>query len=62
MSVGNHLKLHSPGIEVENRTVFFVDACHVAVAAGESLGIALFDRDFDQFRRICSLEHVKRRG
>ncbi len=50
MSVGNHLKLHSPGIEVENRTVFFVDACHVAVAAGESIGIALFDRDFDQFR------------
>ncbi len=57
--------IDSAGIEVENKAtllsalrnfaqtdVNFVDAYHAAVAAGESIAIASFDRDFDQFAGV----------
>jgi predicted nucleic acid-binding protein len=57
--------IESKGIEVENKAtllsalrnftqtdVNFVDAYHAAVAAAESIAIASFDRDFDQFAGI----------
>jgi predicted nucleic acid-binding protein len=61
--------IESAGIEVENCAVLtsalrhfaqsgvnFVDAYHVAVAAGESIDIASFDRDCDQFAGIRRIE------
>ena len=57
--------IDSAGIEVETKAtllsalrnfaqtdVNFVDAYHAAVAAGESIAIASFDRDFDQFAGV----------
>ena len=61
--------VESTGIEVENRTtllsalrnfaqtdVNFVDAYHAAVAAADSIPIASFDRDFDQFAGVKRFE------
>ena len=61
--------IDSAGIEVENKAtllsalrnfaqtdVNFVDAYHAAVAAGESIAIASFDRDFDQFAGVERIE------
>ena len=61
--------IDSAGIEVENKAtllsalrnfaqtdVNFVDAYHAAVAAGESIAIASFDRDFDQFAGVKRVE------
>jgi predicted nucleic acid-binding protein len=61
--------IESAGIEVENKAglqsalrnfaqtdVDFVDAYHAAVAAAESVGIASFDRDFDQFKSVKRVE------
>ncbi len=61
--------IDSAGIEVENEAtllsalrnfaqtdVNFVDAYHAAVAAGESIAIASFDRDFDQFAGVKRVE------
>jgi predicted nucleic acid-binding protein len=61
--------IESAGIEVENKArlpsalrnfaqtdVNFVDAYHAAVAAAESVGIASFDRDFDQFAGLKRVE------
>jgi predicted nucleic acid-binding protein len=36
--------------------VNFVDAYHAAVAAAESIAIASFDRDFDQFAAVKRVE------
>jgi predicted nucleic acid-binding protein len=57
------------GIEVQNKAILlsalrnfaqtdvdFVDAYHAAVATAESLGIASFDRDFDQFAGVKRVE------
>ena len=57
------------GIEVQNKAkllsalrnfaqsgVNFVDAYHAAIAAAESIGIASFDRDFDQFADVKRVE------
>jgi predicted nucleic acid-binding protein len=57
--------IDSAGIEVENKArllsalrnfaqtdVNFVDTHHAAVAAAESIAIASFDRDFDQFAAV----------
>jgi len=61
--------IDSAGIEVENKAtllsalrnfaqtdVNFVDAYHAAVAAAESIAIASFDRDFDQFAGVKRVE------
>ena len=61
--------VESTGIEVQNRAIVvnalrnfaqtdvnFVDAYHAAVATAESIGIASFDRDFDQFAGIKRIE------
>jgi predicted nucleic acid-binding protein len=61
--------IESTGIEVQNKArllsalrnfaqtnVNFVDAYHAAVAAAESVGIASFDRDFDQFTGVKRVE------
>jgi predicted nucleic acid-binding protein len=61
--------IDSAGIEVENKAtllsalrnfaqtdVNFVDAYHAAVAAAESIAIASFDRDFDQFAGVKRAE------
>jgi len=61
--------IDSAGIEVENKAtllsalrnfaqtdVNFVDAYHAAVAAAESIAIASFDRDFDQFAGVERVE------
>ena len=61
--------IESTGIEVEDKTtllsalqnfsqtdVNFVDAYHAAVASAESISIASFDRDFDQFADIKRIE------
>jgi len=61
--------VESTGIEIENRAMLlsalqhfaqtdvnFVDAYHAAVAATESIAIASFDRDFDQFAGIKRVE------
>ncbi len=61
--------IDSAGIEVENKAtllsalrnfaqtdVNFVDAYHAAVAAAESVAIASFDRDFDQFAAVKRVE------
>jgi predicted nucleic acid-binding protein len=61
--------IDSAGIEVENKAtllsalrnfaqtdVNFVDAYHAAVAAAESIAIASFDRDFDQFAAVKRVE------
>ena len=61
--------IESTGIEVENKTMLqsalgnfaqtdvnFVDAYHAAVAAADSVAIASFDRDFDQFAGIKRVE------
>lgn len=60
--------IESAGIEVQNKarllsalrnfaqTVNFVDAYHAAIAAAESIGIASFDRDFDQFADVKRVE------
>jgi predicted nucleic acid-binding protein len=57
------------GIELENKVILlsalrnfaqtdvnFVDAYHAAVAAAESIAIASFDRDFDQFAGVKRVE------
>jgi predicted nucleic acid-binding protein len=57
------------GIEVQNKAILlsalrnfaqtdvdFVDAYHAAVATAGSLGIASFDRDFDQFAGVKRVE------
>jgi predicted nucleic acid-binding protein len=57
------------GIEVQNKAkllsalrnfaqsgVTFVDAYHAAIAVAESIGIASFDRDFDQFADVKRVE------
>jgi predicted nucleic acid-binding protein len=57
------------GIEVQNKAILlsalrnfaqtdvdFVDAYHAAVATTEPLGIASFDRDFDQFAGVKRVE------
>ncbi len=61
--------IESTGIEVQNKAILFsalrnfaqinvdfVDAYHAAVATGESVGIASFDRDFDQFPGVKRIE------
>jgi predicted nucleic acid-binding protein len=61
--------IESTGIEVENKAVLlsalrnfaqtdvnFVDAYHAAIAAAESIAIASFDRDFDQFVDVKRVE------
>jgi len=61
--------IESAGIEVENKAVLlsalrnfaqtdvnFVDAYHAAIAAVESIAIASFDRDFDQFAGVQRVE------
>jgi predicted nucleic acid-binding protein len=61
--------IESAGIEVRNKArllsalrnfaqtdVNFVDAYHAAIAAAESIGIASFDRDFDQFAGVKRVE------
>jgi predicted nucleic-acid-binding protein len=61
--------IESTGIEVQNKAILlsaprnfaqtdvdFVDAYHAAVATAESLGIASFDRDFDQFAGVKRIE------
>ncbi len=61
--------IESTGIEVQNKAILlsalrnfaqtdvnFVDAYHAAVAAAESVGIASFDRDFDQFAGVKRIE------
>ena len=61
--------VESTGIEVQNKAILvsalrnfaqtdvnFVDAYHAAVATAESIGIASFDRDFDQFAGIKRIE------
>jgi predicted nucleic acid-binding protein len=61
--------IQSTGIEVENRTLLLsalqhfaqtpvnlVDAYHAALAAFQSIAIASFDRDFDQFAGIKRVE------
>ena len=59
----------SAGIEVQNKasllsalrnfaqtSVNFVDAYHAAIASAESIAIASFDRDFDQFADVKRVE------
>jgi predicted nucleic-acid-binding protein len=61
--------IESTGIEVQNKAtllsalrnfaqtdVDFVDAYHAAVATAESVAIASFDRDFDQFAGVKRIE------
>ncbi len=61
--------IESTGIEVQKRAILlnalrnfaqtdvdFVDAYHAAVASAESIAIASFDRDFDQFAGIKRVE------
>jgi predicted nucleic acid-binding protein len=61
--------IESTGIEVQNKAILlsalrnfaqtdvnFVDAYHAAVAAAESVGVASFDRGFDQFAGIKRIE------
>ncbi|HEY5992374.1 MAG TPA: PIN domain-containing protein [Candidatus Udaeobacter sp.] len=61
--------IESTGIEVQNKArllsalrnfaqtnVNFVDAYHAAIAAAESVGIASFDRDFDQLAGVKRVE------
>jgi len=61
--------IESAGIEVRNKArllsalrnfaqtdVNFVDAYHAAIAAAESIAIASFDRDFDQFAGVKRVE------
>ena len=61
--------IESAGIEAQNKTslvsalrnfaqtdVNFVDAYHAAIAAAESIAIASFDRDFDQFAGVKRVE------
>ena len=61
--------VESTGIEVQNKAILvsalrnfaqtdvnFVDAYHAAVATAESIAIASFDRDFDQFSGIKRFE------
>lgn len=61
--------IESTGIEVENKAVLlsalrnfaqtdvnFVDAYHATIAAAESIAIASFDRDFDQFVDVKRVE------
>lgn len=61
--------IESTGIEVQNKAILlsaprnfaqtdvdFVDPYHAAVATAESLGIASFDRDFDQFAGVKRIE------
>ena len=61
--------IESPGIEVQNKArllgalrnfaqtdVNFVDAYHAAIAGAESIAIASFDRDFDQFAGVKRVE------
>jgi predicted nucleic acid-binding protein len=61
--------IESSGIHVQDRQVLvsalryfaqsdvnFVDAYHAAVAVAESIAIASFDRDFDQFAGIKRVE------
>ena len=70
-AIGAALKgvVESTGVEVQDKTILrnalrhfaqtdvnFVDAYHVAVASSESIGIASFDRDFDQFAGIKRIE------
>jgi len=61
--------IESTGIEVQNKARLltalrnfaqtdenFVDAYHAAIAAAESIAIASFDRDFDQFAGVKRVE------
>ena len=61
--------IESAGIEVQNKArllsalrsfaqtdVNFVDAYHAAIAEAESMAIASFDRDFDQFAGVKRVE------
>lgn len=61
--------IESAGIEVQNKArllsalrsfaqtdVNFVDAYHAAIAGAESIAIASFDRDFDQFAGVKRVE------
>ena len=61
--------IESGGIEVQNKAsllsalrnfaqtdVNFVDAYHAAIAVAESIAIASFDRDFDQFAGVKRVE------
>jgi predicted nucleic acid-binding protein len=61
--------IESAGIELQNKAslmsalrnfaqtdVNFVDAYHAAIAFGESIAIASFDRDFDQFAGVKRVE------
>jgi uncharacterized protein len=70
-AIGAALKdlIESAGIEVQNKAslmsalrsfaqtdVNFVDAYHAAIAGAESIAIASFDRDFDQFAGVKRVE------
>jgi predicted nucleic acid-binding protein len=61
--------IESTGVKVQNKAILvnalrnfaqtsvnFVDAYHAAVAEAESIAIASFDRDFDQFAAIKRIE------
>jgi predicted nucleic acid-binding protein len=61
--------IESTGVKVQNNTILvnalrnfaqtgvnFVDAYHAALAEAESIAIASFDRDFDQFAGIKRIE------
>jgi predicted nucleic acid-binding protein len=61
--------IESTGVEVQNKAILlnalrnfaqtgvnFVDAYHAAVAEAESIAIASFDRDFDQFAGIKRIQ------
>jgi predicted nucleic acid-binding protein len=61
--------IESAGIEVQNKArllsalrnfaqtdVNFVDAYHAAIAVAESIAVASFDRDFDQFAGVKRVE------
>jgi predicted nucleic acid-binding protein len=61
--------IESTGVEVQNKAILvnalrnfaqtgvnFVDAYHAALAESESIAIASFDRDFDQFAGIKRIE------
>ena len=61
--------IESAGIEVQNKASLisalrsfaqtdanFVDAYHAAIAGAESIAIASFDRDFDQFAGVKRVE------
>lgn len=56
IEVHNKAKLLSALQNFAQSGVNFVDAYHAAIAAAESIAIASFDRDFDQFADVKRVE------